>query len=300
MYTLAIIPSKGLGDLCVTLGLAYNLSKSYHVCVYHPLMSSLSCNFPFIEARTRDKCKLIPEDPSLKACILIYEDSLFFQEIKDHLHSTLGDKLYILNPVVTAKKDYLYSDVYFFNHKLSFSSNLLHFAKTRFFENFEDKTAGFRPKLEKAPNLIVFHTTSSKASKSWPASYFIRLKKQLEKRGYEVKFAALPHEIEAIKQGLYSGLKNLEELATLIQTATLVVANESGVAHLASALHTPSYVISRNPRIQAFWGADYEGKAHALFASAWIPNLKGLRLRDKFWKYFIFPKRVLKGILSRA
>jgi ABC-type multidrug transport system fused ATPase/permease subunit len=45
MKTFAIIPSTGLGDLIITLGLAYNLSKDFTVLIItHRLSTLKSCD----------------------------------------------------------------------------------------------------------------------------------------------------------------------------------------------------------------------------------------------------------------
>jgi Glycosyltransferase family 9 (heptosyltransferase) len=287
MESIAIIPSKGLGDLCVTLGMAYNLSKKFKVTVFHPLLKDIKDFFPFIEAKVRPSDPKDIDPADYNYCLLVYEDSLFFNTFHQALELKFQNRLITFNPVVTNKADYKFCDNYFFNCQKSFSSNLNIFAKRHFNIDIEDKTSGFQPSTSKDPKLIVFHVTASKESKSWPHLRFLKLKTKLEKAGFRVIFATLPHETSAIAKGLYSGLNNLNELAETLAKASLLIANESGVAHLASALKTPSIVLCRNKRIQKFWGADYEGTCYPVFPSSFIPNLKGLRIRDKFWKYFI-------------
>lgn len=298
MESIAFIPSKGLGDLCVTLSAAYNLSKKYKVTIFHPLFPQIQHFFSFAEATMRPDNTSDFNIDEFSHCILIYESSPFFDKFHPFLKESYKDKLYTLNPVVTNKADYKFCDEYFFNCNLSFSSNLNIFIKDKFNLEIEDKKAGFKPNIKKDENLIVMHVTASKDSKSWPYYKFKKLKIRLEKQGYKVIFATLPHEKKAIENHLYSGLNNLAELSIVLAQAKMLIANESGVGHLASCLHTQSIVICRNKRIQKFWGADSEGNTYPLFPSSWIPNLKGLRIRDKFWKHFISIKHVEKKIQS--
>jgi ADP-heptose:LPS heptosyltransferase len=298
MKTFAIIPSKGLGDLLVCLGLAYNLSSTYQVKIFHPLITQIKDLVPYAQVHDR------PEDfesmalNNIDECLIIYEDSPFFKQFQPKLNAYFGSHLFVLNPVVTDKKDYIYSDNYFFNSKLSFSENLLIFAQEHFLQHVIRKSAGVNLKLQKDKKLIVMHVTASKETKSWFNHRFLYVKKKLEKKGFRIVFATLPHETKAIAEGLYSGLQSLSELVDCLCRASLVIGNESGVCHLASALNTPSIVLSRNPRIQKFWGADYEGRCFPLFPLQWIPNIKNLRLRDKYWKAFIFKSKVYKKALS--
>lgn len=298
MESIALIPSKGLGDLCVTLSAAYNLSKKFKVIIFHPLFQEIQHLFPFAEARARPDCTSNFNKDEFSHCLLIYENSPFFEKFHLFLKESFKDKLYTLNPVVTNKADYRFCNEYFFNCNLSFSTNLNLFIKNKFNIEIEDKKAGYQPVYKKDEKLIVMHVTASKDSKSWSYYKFKKLKIRLEKQGYKVIFATLPHEKKAIENHLYSGLKNLAELSSILAQANFLIANESGVGHLASCLHTKSIVICRNKRIQKFWGADSEGKTYPLFPSSLIPNLKGLRIRDKFWKHFIFVKNVEAKIKS--
>lgn len=298
MDSIALIPSKGLGDLCVTLSAAYNLSKKFKVIIFHPLFPQIQHLFPFAEARERPISTSDFNKDEFSHCLLIYESSPFFEKFHPFLKESFKDKLFTLNPVVTTKADYRFCDEYFFNCNLSFSSNLNFFIKDKFNLEIEDKKAGYNPIFQKDDKLIVMHVTASKDSKSWSYYKFKKLKIRLEKQGYKVIFASLPHEKKALENDLYSGLKNLEELSEILAKAHFLIANESGVGHLASCLHTQSIVICRNKRIQKFWGADSEGKTYPLFPSSWIPNLKGLRIRDKFWKHFIFLNHVEEKIKS--
>lgn len=298
MKTIGLIPGKGLGDLIIIMSLAYNLSKKYNVIIFHPFFDKLHYLMPYAKAKKRPEKVSDFSDLAIDELVMIYENTPYFEDIFPKLKAFFAEKLSILNPVVTGKKDYLFVENHFFDCHKSFSQNLLDFAKTKFQIDIEEKTGGQNKPLFKDPRLVVIHPTCSKPSKSWKISGFIYIKKALEQLGFTVIYATLPHETSMIEQGLYSGLKNLDELVKTIQKATLVIGNESGVCHLASSLHTPSIVLCRNYRIQKFWGADYEGKSYPLFPPKWTPNLKVFRIRDKYWRHLISKKAVLKKALN--
>jgi ADP-heptose:LPS heptosyltransferase len=296
MKTFAIIPSTGLGDLIITLGLAYNLSKDFKVVVYHPLIKYLAAFFPYLVPKERpiDVCDF--DNEKIDQVLLIWERSSFFESAENVLRKRLGNNLYVLNPVVTNKKDYRFSEEYFFNCEFSFSENLNMFSQQKLGIHAPKKTTGANLSEPKDPKLILMHVTASIPRKCWPHSGFFFLKKTLEKQGFKVLFATLPHEKETVDKGLYSGIQSLEELAMLLSKASLLIGNESGVGHLASALHTPSIILCRNPRRGNFWGADFEGRKKLICPPRWIPNMKPGRFRDRYWKYLISKNRVLKEI----
>lgn len=298
MKTIGLIPGKGLGDLMIIMSLCYNLSKKYKVILFHPFFEKLNYLMPYAQAKQRPQEVADFDYLGIDQMIMIYENTPYFEEVFPKLKAFFEEKLTVLNPVVTGKKDYLFVENHFFDCSKSFSQNLLDFAKNKFNLDIIEKTGGQNPKSLKDPTLVVIHPTCSKPSKSWKISGFIYVKKQLEKLGYKVIYATLPHETSMIELGLYSGLKNLDELVQIIEKARLVIGNESGVCHLASSLHTPSIVLCRNYRIQRFWGADYEGKSHPLFPPKWTPNLKIFRIRDKYWRHLISKKAVIKKALG--
>jgi ADP-heptose:LPS heptosyltransferase len=70
-----------------------------------------------------------------------------------------------------------------------------------------------------------------------------------------------------------------------------LIGNESGLSHLASSLNVPTLVIAglkkRILQWQPGWGA-----GRIIYPPSWVPNMKGLRLRDHYWQKFITPYKV--------
>jgi hypothetical protein len=296
MEKILIIPSKGLGDLMIMLNLANICRSNFEVHVCHDLLEKISNFFPHLKIHSRqelfEKIKLY----DFKKCILVFETGEFFINAYENLKLHFSNNFYVLNPVVTAKKDYVFSDHFFFNPDISFVENLNVFAKDSLKISSSEKTTGLICDVKKEKDLIVIHPSASKPSKSWGSDKFKKLEAKLKKQGFRVIYATLPFEKSYIENGLYSNLATLEELVHVLLKASLLIGNDSGVSHLASACNTPSVIISRNARIQKFWGPDFEGKAHPLFPPRFLPNLKGLRIRDKHWRHFVFMFQVLKKV----
>lgn len=298
MKKFAVIPGKGLGDLMIMLAFIKSLSTKYKVQIYHPLIQRLHYLIPYVEAFDRPHNLQDMALDGVKECVITYENTPYFEHIYPELQTHFNDRLKVINPCVTDKKDYPFVENFFFDIKKSFTENLLDFAKIYYLNEPLIKVSGLKKCLVKNPKLVVIHATASKASKSWPARRFLKLKCDLEKMGYTVTFATMSYEEAAIAQGLYSGLKSLEELIDLVSQSAIVIGNESGVCHLASALGVPSIVLCRNHRIQRFWGADYEGKTYPLYPPKWMINVKNCRLRDRLWQHLIFKSCVLKKALG--
>ncbi len=99
---------------------------------------------------------------------------------------------------------------------------------------------------------IVISPTSGKAKKNWRAERFVAVAASLEKRDYEVIFAVAPseksewaHHLDG--RFLIADTQGVADLA-MLTGAKAVIANDSGTAHLASALGKPVVCIisSRN------------------------------------------------------
>lgn len=100
---------------------------------------------------------------------------------------------------------------------------------------------------------VVLHATSTNPAKCWPVSHFVMLAEQLastyqaslyflgtaaEKDIYDNLITALPQSVQAACSNLCGQTTVLESLA-LLKQMDLVVANDSGMVHMAAACNTP-------------------------------------------------------------
>ncbi len=85
-------------------------------------------------------------------------------------------------------------------------------------------------------------------AKRWPPVYFARLAQELGRRGYQIwslgsgKDAPLGEEIERLSQERarnLCGKTGLDDAIDLLALADIVVSNDSGLMHVAAALHRP-------------------------------------------------------------
>jgi hypothetical protein len=98
----------------------------------------------------------------------------------------------------------------------------------------------------------------------------------------------------SIDAPVFSGLS---ELAAFVCESGYMIGNDSGIGHLASCLGLPTVTICRNEQSVRFWRPAW-APGRIITPSKWIPNVKGLRLRDKHWKKWISVNKVFDEFLN--
>ncbi|TDD99936.1 glycosyltransferase family 9 protein [Jiangella asiatica] len=123
---------------------------------------------------------------------------------------------------------------------------------------------------------VVLHPGAATAARRWPVERFAAVARQLVSRGGRrpvvVTGSAAETELAetvCVLAGLppaavLAGRTPLDELAALIARAALIVSNDTGVAHLASAFRTPSVVLF-GPTPPSIWGPPASGPHIALW-----------------------------------
>ena len=140
------------------------------------------------------------------------------------------------------------------------------------------------------PKRVAIHPTSARITRNWPKEKFVKLALHLREEGYQVAF--LPgKEREEWKEVEGLGFElpvigNLDGLAHFLYESGYLVGNDSGLGHLASALHIPTLTLCRRKAWANMWAPSF-GKGVVVAPGSWIPNIRGLRLRDRHWQKFI-------------
>ncbi len=104
------------------------------------------------------------------------------------------------------------------------------------------------------PPYAIFHPTASAASKAWPAERFVQIANRLQ--GLVPVFIGGPGEdLSAFSIFECHAGAPLDQMFSLMQSASLFVGNDSGPAHVAAAFGVPSVVLfgPSNPCIWAPW-----------------------------------------------
>jgi hypothetical protein len=152
---------------------------------------------------------------------------------------------------------------------------------------------------QKHVNRIVIHPTSARFTRNWPKRRFVKLALHLQKKGYEVVLIPGDKDWDAWQDVLDLGLRlekfpTLDALSRFIYESKYLIGNDSGLGHLASALKIPTLTLCRRKAWAKLWAPSFH-KGVVVTPASWIINIRGLRLRDKYWRYFISVGQVLRG-----
>lgn len=146
----------------------------------------------------------------------------------------------------------------------------------------------------KYPNRIVIHSTSARPTRNWPKEKFVKLALHLQKKGYEVVFVPGKEHLHEWQDVQTKYFANLDELSRYLYESGYLIGNDSGLGHLASALGIPTLTLCRRKAWAKMWAPSFHTNI-VITPSSLIPNIRGLRLRDRHWKKFISVKKVFRG-----
>jgi ADP-heptose:LPS heptosyltransferase len=117
----------------------------------------------------------------------------------------------------------------------------------------------------------VIHPGAASGSRRWPAARFAEVARTLADWGVPVVVSGNAAERSLAAQvvraaglggkSLLAGRTSLSELAALVAGASLVISNDTGVAHLAVAFGTPSVTLF-GPVSPALWGPPPDARRH--------------------------------------
>jgi len=285
--SLAIFPCIGLGDGLISNVLAHNLALAGHkVTVYHPILPHLETLFPGLSFEKR------PADlPLADHYIFFYEKLPWMREVIEKA----GDKAIVLNPIATPNRDYPFWEEGEFDGRIPFTQNLIDYLKKKWgIENPVLENGIQLSTSQKYPKRVIIHPTSSREGKNWCQKKYLRFANQLNNAGFEPAFILTRKERGNWPEVGAPEFENLQEVAKFVAESGSMVGNDSGIGHLASCLKVPTLTICRSKMSADFWRPSFtDGKV--LVPPSWVPNLKGLRLRDKKWQAFVPVRKVFKA-----
>lgn len=116
-------------------------------------------------------------------------------------------------------------------------------------EKFHAKTQ--RPRSEELGNYALVHPSTAFFTKQWPVENFARTAEFFSERGLRTVAISSKDEVGILKQLVAASRApvttfddlTLPEIAALASNARLFVGNDSGIAHIAAAVNTPTVVI---------------------------------------------------------
>lgn len=282
-----IFCSIGLGDALLFLIVANNLEREgFLVTVYHDSLSEMQGWFPRFNIKRPLSLKEIKEDMKASDIIVINKDSTNInRELCLFSKREFFEKTWILKATTTKAKDR--SSDFYLNKRNTMAENLQAFCKEAIFLKSPTSENGIKKRgnIEKK-NRIVIHPTGKNFSHHWPKEKFLKLSIKLQKLGYQVSYIITKDEVEGWEDIKRHGIelpffRSLDELSLYIAQSGYVIGNNSGIAHLSSSLKVPTFVIFSSKRQYLFWRPLL---ADGVYPPSYMPNIKGIRLRSRYWK----------------
>lgn len=295
----AVFSCLGLGDGLIALVLSNNLKlNGFEVTTFHPSLSALGRWFPHLP---------IAPFPPLAALegfdeiFIIFEKTPWMGEVIRECERRYAAKTHILNPIATKNRNYPYWKVGRFDGRLPFAENLFCFTRDVLELDESTRECGIVRPVGVGNKVhfkrVVIHPTSSRPGKNWPAKKFQKLARCLEREGWDPVFVISLGERKGWERYDAPLFATLDELATFVAESGAMIGNDSGIGHLASALGLPTVTICRNRQTGLFWRPTWS-PGEVVFPPDWVPNIKGLRWRDKYWKELISVKAVRETFSS--
>jgi hypothetical protein len=289
--------STGLGDSLIFSLIANNLKRNdYEVILFHNFLYEINCCFDFeIKKYPLDNFEELLEKADL---IIINSDrDPINQKILEISKIKYKNKLFELHPsTCKGKKGYI-GDFKFDSFK-TMNENIIYFCKNYLKLNNLIKDNGFNIFKEltyrKNKNRIIIHPSSANINKNWPEKKYLKLIKKLEKNGFLPKVILKKDETKnflLLKEYVFE-ISDLLDLSKYIYESGFMIGNDSGIGHLSSNLKIPTLSIFASRRKKTFWRCDFF-KNEIVYPYPLL-NIKGLRIRDKYWDKTIFVNKVFK------
>jgi heptosyltransferase III len=300
----AVFCSKGLGDGLIFSVIANNLKvNGLNVDLYHDFLGELQNLFDF-EIKKYPKEEEVEKILSSYDLIIVNTDNgIVNQKIQKFLKERYSGKYYLLH-ATTCKGKNLPGN-YFFDRNKTIVENLKLFCNQELKLKSVSSQSGikFLKNLEHRKNLkrIVVHPTSKSSLRNWPREKFLKLSLRLQKKGFEISFIGIEenrNEWAFLEDFNISFPKfdSLEKLSAYIYESGYFLGNDSGLGHLASSLQIPTFTIFSSKRKKLFWRPDFYF-SQGVIPLGIIPNFKGFRWREKYWKFFVFEFLVYRKFL---
>lgn len=293
---------NGLGDGVNGLVLANNLQlNGWKVDAYQNALGSMQNWFPHLSVQKYPPLSELPRIlNSYDSFFVVHNDTdPFVQQLIQDGKRRFPDRLKViyLYPSKNIVNEPYYRDSYT-DPGLPIAENLRLFCEKVLHLPKITKSNGFIPptglQQRKHPKRVVIHPTSARVTRNWPKPKFLELAKHLKAEGYD------PVLIPGITSG-WEGLgfdlaffPNLDLLARYLYESGYLIGNDSGLGHLASALGIPTLTLCRRKTWANMWAPSFQ-KGVVVTPGSWIPNIRGLRLRDRYWKKFISVGKVRRA-----
>ncbi len=299
-----VFSHQGLGDGINLLALSHNLHlNGWQVVTYHNTLGQMASWFPHLEIRPYPEAAYIGTLLVEYDCIFVVHndtDPFILSLVKEGKRRCPDKiKIFYFYPSTRVVNEPYYKDTQV-NPKWTILKNICRFCENTLHLSKVVYANGMIPperwQYRKYPKRVVIHPSSSRLSRNWPEERFLEVAKHLEDREYQVTWipGAQGVYFDKIPKESVGHFCHLSELAGYIYESGFLIGNDSGLGHLAASLKIPTITICRRKTHAQLWRPAFSNVGVVVTPPSWVPNLKGLRWRDRYWKYLIRPDRVLK------
>jgi heptosyltransferase-3 len=293
----ALFCHNGLGDGVNSLVLSNNLHlNGWKIDTYQNSIGSMQNWFPHLPVLPYPNMEELPDLLSRYDEYFVCNNDTdpFVQKLMREGKKKIPDRMKIiyLYPSPNIVREPYYADC-LTDPKASIAENFRLFCRNILHLPRVVQGNGFIPPEglvhRKYPNRVVIHPTSSRITRNWPKEKFVKLALHLKKEGYSIHF--IPggkkeqeewEDVKAIDLHVES-FATLDLLARYIYESGYHIGNDSGLGHLASALSIPTLTFCRRRAWANMWAPSFH-RGIVLTPHPWIPNIRGLRIRDRHWK----------------
>lgn len=301
MAKAAVIPASGIGDALLMMIASHRLQMAGHaVTTFHPKLVELS---PWFEDH---RLEATYDDLSDFDLIVVQNDnSDHVKELRRRFERGELPNLSIFYPTFEPHKHgepSAYDQV--FDSRDSMADNIAKATARIVKSSHISKNNGLTPPpglvFNQYPQRILIHPTAGEASKVWPLDHFIWVAHKLEELGYEPVFTLSPAERIGISKLPFPTPKfeTLNDIASYLYESGGVIGNDSMTGHLASNFHLPTVIVANCHKRMRLWRPGWLN-GEVVTPPRWIPNFKGSRIRNLYWRRWVRPRRVLKSFTSQ-
>jgi heptosyltransferase III len=302
----AVFCHNGLGDGVISLVLSNNLHlNGWHVDTYQNFIGSMQNWFPHLPVISYPPIHEIERILYQYDWFFVFHNdtSEFIQKLIAEGKRRFPDSVKVIYAYPSRR---IVHEPYYQDSQIdpgeSMAESLRIFCEKILLLSKSTRSNGFIPPTELCHRTnitrVAIHPTSSRATKNWPKEKFVELTSHLLKRGYDPVWIIGPKERTewiSIKGDFdMPEFSTLDALARFIYESAYLVGNDSGLGHLASFLEIPTLTITRRKALARLWAPSYTTGV-IVTPPAWIPNIRGFRLRDRYWQKWISIKKVLRS-----
>jgi hypothetical protein len=283
---IAFVMSPRLGDALISMVTVHNLQRNhFQVTVWSDHLYDLRAWFPGVEIQRR------PQAEQTHAIFSAFDVVLhaFFVDVIGNMQNW-HPGVFILE-----YSTYNWLNINMIDIQVQFCQYLLGLQNVVRENGMRAPAAlQYRQSLQR----IIIHPTSSSATKNWLSQRFVALAQRLKQQQWQpelvVSNAERPAWLWVETQNLALPVfKNIDGVARYLYQSGWFIGNDSGLGHLASALGIPTLTLCMRPKVAKKWRPGW-AVGLVLLPPKWLITRP---LKEKFWKYFITVKQVLKNFV---